>query len=76
MALSISNTHRVITKLQGHGFSEDQAVGITEAFEEIDTSALATKSDLKDLKISLIKWMVTLWVAQLGAMAAILQLIK
>lgn len=76
MTLPIANTHRVISKLQQHGFSEEQAVGITEALEEVDVSALATKLDLRDLKISLIQWMVTLMVALLAALVAIVQLIN
>ena len=33
--LAIPNTHRAIAKLQAHGFSEDQAIGIAEAFEAL-----------------------------------------
>jgi hypothetical protein len=57
-ALVIRDTHKLIASLQKRGFSAQQAEGITEAIKEIDASALATKADLRELKIDLIKWMI------------------
>ena len=57
-ALVIRDTHKLIASLQKRGFSAQQAEGITEAIREIDASALATKADLRELKIDLIKWMI------------------
>ena len=57
-ALVIRDTHKLIGKLQQRGFSAQQAEGITEALREFDSSAVATKIDLQELKVDLIKWMV------------------
>ena len=55
----IRDTHKLIAKLQQKGFSPpQQAEGITEAIKEIDASALVTKTDLQEVKLDLIKWMV------------------
>ena len=60
----IRDTHKLIAKLQDRGFSAKQAEGITDAIKEIDASELATKNDivllrqdLRELKFSLIQWM-------------------
>ena len=72
----IRDTHKLIAKLQQRGFSAQQAEGITEAIKEIDASALATKADLQELKIDLIKWMVGTHLAYtaiiIGVLVAIL----
>lgn len=65
----IRDTHKLISKLQQRGFSAQQAEGITEAIREIDASDLTTKADLRDLKISLVQWMIG---TQLGYGALIL----
>lgn len=57
-ALVIRDTHKLVAKLQQRGFSAQQAEGISEALRELDATALATKSDLQEIKIDLIKWMV------------------
>ena len=54
----IRDTHRLIAKLQQKGFSPQQAEGITNALKEVDASALVTKTDLQDVKLDLIKWIV------------------
>ena len=41
------DTHRLVSKLKEHGFSEQQAEGIAEAIQEVDLASLATKADLK-----------------------------
>ena len=56
--LVIRDTHKLIAKLQQHGFSAQQAEGITEALRDLDATTLATKTDLHELKVDLIKWMV------------------
>ena len=47
-ATLIIDTNGIVKKLEQRGFSRTQAEGITEALKELDTSALATKIDLKD----------------------------
>jgi hypothetical protein len=66
----IRDTHKLIAKLQQRGFSAQEAEGITEAIKEIDAAGLATKEDvqllrqeIRDLKISLIQWIISI---QLG----------
>jgi hypothetical protein len=54
----IRDTHKLIAKLQQKGFSAQQAEGITDAIKEVDASALVTKTDLQEVKLDLIKWMV------------------
>ena len=55
-ATFIVDTNGIIKKLEQRGFSRTQAEGITEALKELDTSALATKADLKDLELRLYKY--------------------
>lgn len=55
-ATLIVDTNGIIKKLEQRGFSRTQAEGITEALKELDTSALATKADLKDLELRLYKY--------------------
>ena len=57
-AFVIRDTHRLVGKLQQRGFSSQQAEGIADALRELDASALATKVDLQELKVDLIRWMV------------------
>ena len=45
----ITDTHKVITLLQQRGFSEAQAQGVIDAIKEVDTSELASKSDMDKL---------------------------
>ena len=51
MATLIFDTHRLTTYLKEHGFTEQQAVAITEAMQEIDLSQLATRRDLRELEL-------------------------
>jgi len=46
----IADTHKVINLLRERGFTQDQAEGIIQVFGEIDTSFIATKSDVAELK--------------------------
>jgi hypothetical protein len=73
----IRDTHSMVGKLQQRGFSAQQAEGIAEALRDLDSSALATKADLQDLKVDLIKWMVGTHLAYgaivVGVLVAILQ---
>ena len=79
MQTLVVDTNGIVKKLQERGFSRMQAEGITEALKELDTSALATKADLQELKIDLIKWLTAVLLAHgLGTAAltvALLQLL-
>jgi hypothetical protein len=76
MAIAITDTHKLISKLQQRGFSAQQAEGITEALRELDASGLATKADLQELKIDLIKWMTGALLAQAALVVGLLQLLE
>jgi hypothetical protein len=51
MQTLVIDTNGIVKKLEQRGFSRSQAEGITEALKELDTSALTTKADLKDLRL-------------------------
>ena len=76
MQTLVIDTNGIVKKLEQRGFSRAQAEGITEALRELDTSALATKSDLQALKIDLIKWMSGMLLAQGAFIVALIQYFK
>jgi hypothetical protein len=51
MATIAIDTYKVIKRLQERGFTKDQAEALVSVAQEIDLSALATKVDLKDLRL-------------------------
>jgi hypothetical protein len=71
-ALVIRDTQKLVATLQQHGFSAQQAEGITQALRELDASDLATKNDLQELKVDLIKWMVGTQLAYGAIVVAVL----
>ena len=79
-ATLIIDTNGIVKKLEQRGFSRSEAEGITEALKELDTSALATKIDLKDelrnLELRLIRWMTGMLVAQSALIVALIQYFK
>ena len=79
-ATLVIDTNGIVKKLEQRGFSRTQAEGITEALKELDTSALATKADLKDLELRLYKYFAGVLIAHgLGTAAltvALLQLLN
>ena len=76
-ATLIIDTNGIVKKLEQRGFSRTQAEGITEALKELDTSALATKIDLKNelknLELRLIRWMTGMLLAQGALIVALIQ---
>jgi hypothetical protein len=81
-ALVIRDTHKLISSLQKRGFSAQQAEGITEALKEIDASGLASKDDIhalrqeiRDLKVSLIQWMIGVHLAYGALIIAVVALL-
>jgi hypothetical protein len=65
----IRDTQKLVAKLQQHGFSSQQAEGITQALRDL---GLATKSDLQDLKVDLMRWMVGTQLAYGAIVVAVL----
>ena len=74
MQTLVIDTNSVVKKLEQRGFS--QAEGITEALKELDISTLATKSDLKDLELRLVKWIAGMLLAQGALIVALIQYLK
>ena len=76
MQTLVIDTNGIVKKLEQRGFSRTQAEGITEALKELDVSTLATKSDLKDLELRLVKWIAGMLLAQGALIVAIIQYFK
>jgi len=80
MQTLVIDTNGIVKKLEARGFSRTQAEGITEALKELDTSTLATKTDLKDAMrdqaITIIKWMTGILIAQGALIVALIQYFK
>jgi hypothetical protein len=55
MQTLVIDTNGIVKKLEQHGYSRMQAEGITEVLKGLDTSPLASKDDLKDLRLDLEK---------------------
>lgn len=62
------DTLKLTTKLRNRGFSDEQAIGLSEALQEVNLDQLVTRADLKlelaglrtelsEMKYDLIKWM-------------------
>jgi hypothetical protein len=75
MQTLVIDTNGIVKKLEQRGFSRAQAEGITEALKELDTSTLATKSDLKNeirnLELRLYKYFSAILVAHAVGTAAL-----
>ena len=87
MQTLVIDTNGIVKKLEQRGFSRAQAEGIIEALKELDTSALATKSDLNTavqaLELALAKqantiiiWMTGILIAQGALIVALIQYFK
>ncbi len=76
MQTLVIDTNGIVKKLEQRGFSRTQAEGITEALKELDISMLATKSDLKDLELRLVKWIAGMLLAQGALVVALIQYFK
>ena len=87
MQTLVIDTNNIVKKLEHRGFSRAQAEGIAEALKELDTSPLATKSDLndavqmlklamRDQAITMITWMTGILVAQGALIVALIQYFK
>jgi hypothetical protein len=80
-ALVIPDTHKLIASLQKRGFTTQQAEGIADAIKEVQTIGIATKDDIqtirdeiRNLKISLIMWMIGIQLAYGALIVAVIAL--
>lgn len=76
--MAIANTLKIFEVLR-KSFDEQQAKVIASAIEtaleensKTIFEKLATKAELKEIKIDILKWMVTLWITQMIAILALL----
>ena len=80
MRTLVVDTNGIVKKLEQRGFSRAQAEGIIEALKELDTSSLATKSDLElalaHQAVTIIKWMTGILIAQGALIVALIQYFK
>jgi hypothetical protein len=87
MQTLVIDTNGIVKKLEQRGFSRAQAEGITQALKELDTSTLATKSDvedavqslqlaMRDQAITIITWMTGILIAQGALIVALIQYFK
>jgi hypothetical protein len=85
-ALTI-DTLAIVQVLRKRGFSEEQAIGVVEAFREIDAGLLATKADLREVelklenkieanKVEILRWLVVTQVALGGFLLAAMKFLK
>lgn len=83
MATIIRDTHKVITKLEGKGFSREQAEGITDALGKLDLSHLATKKDISRVlrkigkaQVNMVMWLFAALMGQIGLIIAIMEVLE
>ena len=73
--------------LRKRGFTEEQAIGVVEAFREIDAGTLVTKADLREveakiettsanLKVDILRWLVVTQLALGGLLLAALKFLR
>jgi len=72
MAAIVFDTLKFTHRLTDAGMSQNQAEASAEALKEaVSESQLVTRSDIHELKIDLIKWMVGLLIAQTALLVAL-----
>ncbi|PWB95457.1 hypothetical protein [Methylosinus sporium] len=87
MAALTIDTLAIVQVLRKRGFSEEQAIGVVEAFREIDAGLLATKSDIREveakiesssanLKVDILRWLVVTQMALGGFLLAALKFLS
>jgi|WetSurMetagenome_2_1015567.scaffolds.fasta_scaffold1178744_1 hypothetical protein len=79
MATLTFDTLKFVKRLKGSGFTDEQAEAISEAFQEAQHAGfenLATKDDLRELELRLIKWVFAISAGQAALIVALLRLIR
>ncbi len=79
MATILTDTHKLITRLQSKGFTKEQAEGITDVLSEIDetkvVSEAALESALHRQTRQLLTFIVTIAAAQTALTVALIELL-
>jgi hypothetical protein len=64
--ISTLDTHELVKDLKALGFTDEQAEAVTRAVrlaQDLDLSNVASKTDLAELELSLIKWVIGVGIA-------------
>lgn len=73
------DTLKFVKRLRESGFSSEQAEAISEALKDAQQSSvenLATKDDLRELELRLIKWVIGIAGAQGALIVAFMRMMK
>ena len=74
-----TNTLAQVERLEQTGLPREQAVAIVqsqqEVFEHAVINTLATKSDLSEIKVDIIKWVAGMLVAQAAVVSTLVKLL-
>ncbi len=65
-----------VQNLEKHGFTRTQAEGLASTVKDIAFAQLATKNDLKDLELRLIKFIFTAMATQTALIVVLVELLK
>ena len=76
MATLVADTHKAIVLLQEKKFSPSQAEGIVEVLNQLDVLHLATKDDMKDLRLDVYKALAAQTVVIIGVVVTLFQFLK
>ncbi len=71
------DTHKIVKRLLNAGFSDNQAETVADVMREASetqNAQLATKTDLAETKVDLIKWLVATGIAQVALILTIMKL--
>ncbi len=72
--ISTLDTHELVKDLKASGFTDAQAEAVTRAVrqaQDLDVSNLATKTDLAEVELRLIKWVIGVGVAAVFALTGV-----
>jgi hypothetical protein len=73
--ISTLDTHELVKDLKASGFTDEQAEAVTRAVrlaQDLDLSNLASKTDLAELELRLIKWVIGVGIAASLAMGGMI----
>ena len=74
MATTTFDKLAFIDALKSSGVSEEQARAHASALDSALRDTVATKSDIQELKVDLVKWIVPLLLGQVALVAALVRL--
>lgn len=78
MSVLTFDTHATIKNLTARGISEEHAEGIAEAIktaQDAHLEELATKKDLAETEVRIVKWVAAMLIVQAGVIAALVKLL-